>query len=223
MGQLGNINNKNAIYGRTPARMAIATQTGRQVMKKLIKRLAALILGDYSAFHIYANSASTNIVPSLLFDGFQFVMIEKKPVESSSDELIRDQAWYHGADTHAYACLVGSRIVGLCYFWHGDRYRTRNYWPLADGEAKLVQLVTVPDMRGRGVASSLIEHASADMTEQGFHRLFARVWYSNKPSSSAFMRAGWSRVAMIIEVHPFCRGKRRRMVFWTRKGVVTRA
>lgn len=190
-------------------------------MKKLIKRLAALILGDYSAFHIYANSVGAKMMSALASDSFQFVMIEKTAVESSGDELIREQAWYHGADAHAYACLLDSRIVGLCYFWHGGRYRTRNYWPLADDEAKLVQLVTVPDMRGRGVASSLIEHASADMAKQGFHRLFARVWHSNTPSSSAFARAGWNRVATVVEVHPFRLGKRRRMVFQTGKGLVT--
>ncbi len=192
-------------------------------MKKLIKRLAALILGDYSAFHIYSKSASADMAPVLAPDGFQVATIEKMQVESSGDELIREQAWYHGAGTHAYACLLGSRIVGLCYFWHGERYRTRNYWPLADGEAKLVQLVTVPELRGRGIASKLIARASEDMAKQGFHRLYARVWHSNAPSSSAFVRAGWRRVATIIEVYPFRSRTRRRITFRTRKGLATRA
>jgi RimJ/RimL family protein N-acetyltransferase len=126
-------------------------------------------------------------------------------VKCSQDETIAEQAWYGGSGAHAFACLSESHIVGLCYFWFAERYRNRNYWPLAEGEAKLVQIFTIPEMRGRGLATELIGYASGELFRLGFRRLYARVWHSNTPSSRAFIRAGWKRVATIIEVNPLRR------------------
>lgn len=141
---------------------------------------------------------------------------EKALVESSKDPLISEQAWYHGNDTQGYACLVDGRIVGVCYFWYGKTYLKRNFWPLAEGEAKLVQIVTIPEMRGHGVAAGLIASAANDMFDRGFHCLYARIWHSNAPSARAFQRAGWRHVATVIEVYPLRRQAPFRI---TRRGV----
>jgi RimJ/RimL family protein N-acetyltransferase len=173
-------------------------------MKGLFKKLARLIFGEYSVYYIYSGSANSGQVFSRKMTGFQFTIVKNFQVESSKDDLIAEQAWYGGYDTYAYACMQGSRIVGLCYFWHGERYRTRNFWPLAEGEAKLVQIVTIPEIRGRGVATNLIAYASIEMAKRGFHCLYARIWHSNIASVRAFKRAGWKPWAIVVEVHlPF--------------------
>ena len=168
-------------------------------MANFIKRLARHLLRDYSFYHIYVCNGRSEILS--LDTGFRLQPIEKEEIASSEDKMIVQQAWYHGLNTHAYACMDGSRIVGLCFFWYGERYSKRNFWPLADQEAKLVQLIVLPQMHGRGIARSLIEFATQDMLERGFKRLYARIWRSNTPSLCAFERARWRRLATVIEIY----------------------
>lgn len=180
-------------------------------MKELAKKLARILLGDYSIYYIYSQSLKD--LPSLSpikAQVFKFGPVDQEAVKSSADPLIQEQAGYHGTGCHAYACFDGERIAGICFYWFGERYRQRNFWPLNDGEAKLVQIITLPEMRGRGIASALIAFASRDMKQKGFSRLYARIWHSNKPSLLAFERAGWARIARVVEMnplrrkHPFC-------------------
>jgi len=172
-------------------------------MKNLIKRLAQLLFGNYSIYHIYSPNAEIQITP--LVSNLQFSIVEKCEIENSNDQIIVDQAWYHGQGVHAYACREGARIVGLCFFWYGERYRSRSFWPLANHEAKLVQLITLADMRNQGIASALINYGTQDISMRGFTRVYARIWHSNRPSLRAFKRAGWTRVATVIELNPFNR------------------
>jgi RimJ/RimL family protein N-acetyltransferase len=182
-------------------------------MKQFIKKIARLLLGDYSVYHIYSNSAEKIQATLPNSAGLAFSILEKEQTESNNESLVREQSSYHGPETYSYACLKDEQIVGLCYFWHGDRYRKRNFWPLADGEAKLVQIVTIPRVRGHGIATDLIAHASLQMFGQGFKRLYARIWHSNLPSLRAFQRAGWQRVATVIEVNPLRRASPIRIRF----------
>lgn len=174
--------------------------------KQFIKKIARFVFGDYAIYHIYARDKKCVGAVQGDQDGFCFALLEKAEIESSDEKWIRDQREYHGDDSHTYACLQQGRVVGLCCFWFGERYRRqRNFWPLTDGEAKLVQIITSPEMRGRGVASALIGYAETDMSQKGFHRLYARIWHSNTPSLKAFERAGWRRVATVTEVYPLRR------------------
>ncbi|MEO5655274.1 MAG: GNAT family N-acetyltransferase [Nitrosospira sp.] len=172
-------------------------------MTKHLKSLARLLLRDYSFYHIYRRNCAEE--KPLLTDGLRFEIIEKKEIDSAGDRIIADQAWYHGENTNAYACIEGSRIIGLCFFWHGERYRKRNFWPLTNQEAKLVQLFVLPDMRGQGIGKNLIQFATGDMSRREFKYVYARVWRSNTPSLRAFKSAGWNRVATVIEI--FLRGR----------------
>jgi GNAT superfamily N-acetyltransferase len=180
-------------------------------MTDLIKRLARLLFREYSIYSIYGyaggNGAASADEIGLVTAGLQFQAVAKSEIDNSRDELIVQQAWYHGEDAHAYACLKDSEIVGLCFFWHGERYRKRNFWPLAEAEAKLVQMVVLPEMRGRGIARGLIKFATREMSRQGFKHLYARIWWSNTPSLRAFKHAGWRRIATVIEISFFRRDK----------------
>ncbi len=164
-----------------------------------IKRLSRLFFRDYSIYHIYRQKCADEIASSDI--GFRFEQVDEKAITGSKDEMIVQQAWYCGECSHAYACMNDARIVGLCFFWYGKRYSTRNFWPLKENEAKLVQLIVLPEMRGRRIASRLIEFATHDMSRLGFRYVYARIWWSNRSSLRAFERAGWRRIATVIDVY----------------------
>jgi len=166
--------------------------------ENFMKRLARLFCRDYSIYHIYSRECGDEIDSS--HAKFRFERVNENSIIDSANEIIVQQAWYCGDCSHAYACMNDSHIVALCFFWYGKRYRTRNFWPLEEGEAKLVQLVVLPQMRGQGIASKLIEFATADMSRLGFRRAYARIWWSNTPSLHAFERAKWRRIATVIDI-----------------------
>lgn len=173
------------------------------LIKHYAKKLARLILGEYAAFYIYTRAKESRLSSQAKSTSTYSVKeIDEPTIKHSPNALIQEQAWYAGPGTHAYACLDGDRIVGLCFYWYGERYLKRNFWPLADGEAKLVQIISLPEMRGRGVATALIKSSFQDMIEKGFSRMYARIWHSNSPSIRAFERAGWARIALVLEINP---------------------
>ncbi len=175
-------------------------------MVGILKKWALALLGDYAIYFIYRREAdAASASPQARHGPFDLRRLDEDAARASTEPLILAQLEYLGTGAHAFACMDGARIVGLCVYWHGDRYRRRNFWPLAGGEAKLVQIVTLPDMQGRGIAGSLIGWSAQAMFDAGFSRLYARIWHSNKASWRAFARAGWKRIALVIEVEPLRR------------------
>lgn len=163
-----------------------------------------VLLGDYSAYQIYTcASGNVSLSKPEANTTFRVALVDTFAINSSADPLIREQVGYAGPGSLAYACFDHDRIVGLCFYWFGDRYLKRNFWPLHDGEAKLVQIISLPDMRARGVATILIASSYRDMAQKGFSNTFARIWHSNTPSKKAFERAGWKRIALVLEINPF--------------------
>lgn len=171
-------------------------------MKELVKKLIHMLCGDYSIYYIYSQSHEDLPTFSEKTTTFSVKRVDAAAIESSADSLIREQVGYTGADTRAYACFDNDRIVGVCFYWFGNRYLERNFWPLANREAKLVQIISLPDMRGCGVATLLVSSSFRDMMRQKFHRIYARIWHSNIPSLRAFERAGWARIALVFEINP---------------------
>lgn len=173
----------------------------------MIKRFARAIFGDYAIYYVYGISQDVPFTSAPRGRDCSFSALGRDELATSSELLIREQAGYLGPEATAYGCAQEGDIVATCHYWYGDRYRTRNFWPLAEDEAKLVQIVTAPRARGQGIATALIAHSTNEMFRLGFKRLYARIWHSNGPSLSAFERAGWRRVALVIEITPF--GRRR--------------
>ncbi|MGB4497254.1 MAG: GNAT family N-acetyltransferase [Methylococcaceae bacterium] len=176
-------------------------------MKKFLKKLFRMLCGDYSIYYIYSRSDQDMLPYIQSKTGFSVKPVDVSAIESSPDSLIREQIGYMGLNSNSYACYYGERIVGVCIYWFGDRYLKRNFWPLVDKEAKLVQIITLPEMRGLGVASLLANLSFWNMIEQGFSCVYARIWHSNVPSLRAFERAGWIRTALILDINPFRRKK----------------
>jgi RimJ/RimL family protein N-acetyltransferase len=170
-------------------------------VKRLITNLAHALLGEYAIYHIYCASGTSGGLSSDPGE-FSYGPLDRAQVEASGSSLLRDQIGFLGVGAHAYGCWHEGELVALCVYWFGDRYRTRNFWPLEEGEAKLVQIVVAPQARGKGVASRLIARSRDDMLGRGFRRTYARIWHSNVPSLRAFERAGWGRIATVVEVNP---------------------
>ncbi|MDR3452190.1 MAG: GNAT family N-acetyltransferase [Rhodoferax sp.] len=173
-------------------------------MKEIAKKLLRLLLGDYSAYVIYANvSGKGDLQQTEPHTTLKVLSVDSTDIGACPEPLIREQIGYAGPGSHAYACFEQDRLVGVCFYWFGQRYLKRNYWPLQTGEAKLVQIITLPEVRGAGVATLLIAQSCHDMAARGFTKAFARVWHSNTPSIKAFERAGWTRIALVLEINPF--------------------
>ncbi|WP_426320350.1 GNAT family N-acetyltransferase [Pseudoduganella sp. R-43] len=183
-------------------------------MKALLKQLARAVLGDYSIYRVLQRRASAGPAPMPpQAAGFVIGPVQRAEIEASPDPVMREQAFYAGEGARAYACRDGGQIVGLCFYWYGERYLPRGFWPLQDKQAKLVQIITAPAMRGRKVAPALIAASGADMAAQGFDCLFARVWHNNHPSLRAFAAAGWTRCALVVELNPLRRARPWRLRF----------
>ena len=166
-----------------------------------LRPLGARVLRDYEAYWIFRvdpvqgpqDEAETAIVVS---------EVGLPQLHALSSALLREQAWYGGEGAHAFVATHADEPAGMCAYWHGERYRRRNFWPLRQGEAKLVQVIVEPAHRGRGVASRLIRASAAALGMRGFTALYARVWHSNAPSIAAFRRAGWHRIALVVTGQP---------------------
>lgn len=187
-------------------------------MKTFVKKLAHMLLDEYSAYYIYTLSTGQTLSPSpSTHRQLRVELVDESDVAGSADPLIREQSGYAGSGSYAYACFDKERIVGICFYWFGDRYLQRNFWPLREGEAKLVQIIVHPEMRGRGVATLLIAASFQDMIQKGYNTAYARIWHSNTPSLRAFERAGWTRIALAVEVNPFRRKRPSRLNFTFKK------
>ncbi len=176
----------------------------------LLKKIARMALGEYQIFRIYAFDRSQALQsPHAKQQDWMLKEVNLAQVSASADEAIRQRAWYLGEDANAFGCFHQDRMVALCVFWHGNRYRTqRNFWPLAENEAKLVEIITLPEARGQGIAGLLIRHACNEMFAKGFRRLFARIWHNNLPSIRAFEKSGWQYLTTVVEIRPLLLGRR---------------
>lgn len=131
-------------------------------MKELLKSFARAILGDYYAYYILRrDKVAGAIAPSPQTSQYRVVPADRAMIASCADPLMREQAGYAGDGALAYACLHDEQIVGLCFYWYGERYLSRNFLPLKSAEAKLVQIITSPQMRGKRVAGALIAASCA--------------------------------------------------------------
>jgi len=178
--------------------------------------VAKIAFGHYELYRIYACSPTRNSPQHPT--GCQLARIyDPQDLLSSDDPEMKQLAKYDGAEAYGFFAKVDSRIAAGCYFWTGDLYRReRNFWPLGAKEAKLVQITTGVAFRGRGIAPLLLRFAASEMASLGYERLFARIWHSNRPSLSAFEKAGWEYIAFVVRIFPLGLGSGFRMVWANR-------
>ena len=63
-----------------------------------------------------------------------------------------------------------------------------------------MDIATEEFARGKSYASALIAGVTERYMAQGTHRLIAFIWWSNTPSKRAFVKAGWRKIGLSIEV-----------------------
>lgn len=183
------------------------------ILKSALKRLAVALLGNYSAYYIYASTKTGDAAMRVERHGpFVVRPVDRNEIAQAEDPIIRQQANYAGPGAYSFGCFLGDRLVGLCFYWYGPRYSLRDFWPLGEHEAKLVQIITLPEVRNRGVAKQLIVESLDVVTQrEGLHRAFARIWHSNTSSLRAFEHARWQRTALVVEINPLRRAKPMRL------------
>ncbi|MFO0444646.1 MAG: GNAT family N-acetyltransferase [Betaproteobacteria bacterium] len=174
----------------------------------LIARCARWLFGEYSIYFVYRWRPQDRIETT---GSSPVRQLTEQDLRQCRRALLANQAWYLGQDCQAFALEDEADVAAACFYWYGERYRLRGFWPLADGEAKLVQIVVDPSVRGRGLASRLIQGSADYMLQKGWSALYARIWHSNRPSLRAFERAGWQRIAFVAELYPLGTGRKRRI------------
>jgi ribosomal protein S18 acetylase RimI-like enzyme len=110
---------------------------------------------------------------------------------------------FGGPDADGFGIFDGPTLAGVCWFWSSARFKDPSLWILGSDEAALVDLMIGPDYRGRGLAPILIAQASTRMFSRGCTRLYAWIWHNHTASIRAFERAGWMRIALIMEFRLF--------------------
>lgn len=175
------------------------------VLQRVAKHVARLLLGDYSVYRLYrcadADASHAGSSPDVR-------EIDAALVSACGDPLLAEQAWYCGADSQAFGAFDDERLRAVCFYWWGERYRReRAFIALGPGEAKLVQIVTSPSARGRGLARGLIIESTRRMHARGMSTLYARVWHSNHPSRQAFEGAGWQPAGWVVDINPLRRAQ----------------
>ncbi len=180
------------------------------MIRELVKKMANVVVGDYAIFDVYAWEAARDI--DFPLGNVTIRSVTKEELAECSDPVLRQRACYGGDGAEGYGAFLDGKLVGVCWFWYGERYKTRDFWPLGAFEAKLVEIVVTPGSRGYGVGSKLWLTGAIRMSERGFQRLYARIWHSNRASIRSCTNAGWYKVARVVELHPLGRKKPWRFV-----------
>lgn len=181
-------------------------------MKTLLKRLGHALLGEYGIYQVWASASPPALAAP---PGVRLGPVDAALLQAAPEPEFRNCTWYQGEEARAFGVFEGGRLLAVAWLWWGQRYAARHSWPLPAGTAKLVHIVAAPAARGRGLAPLLIAHAEQRMREDGFTRLFARIWHSNEPSRRAFRRAGWQPVGWYLEANPLRRAQPWRLAFRT--------
>jgi len=174
-------------------------------VRGLAKRVAFGLLGDYSLYAIYRLDLDTVAAPDLSGwkgAGYRFGTLNRADLAGAADPGLRSRADYTGEGTACFGIWRGAELVCAQFHWYGDRYRTRDFWPLDAGDAKSVEFYTVPHLRGRGLGPAIKAWSAWELKRMGFRRVFSRVWHSHASSRRANEKAGWRHVADVAELHP---------------------
>jgi GNAT superfamily N-acetyltransferase len=176
------------------------------MLRRIVKSGLRLLLGDYECYEIYAlplTGLAQSDLSQWTDQGFEFRTLETEDLTSSPHEDIRARAFYGGAGADGFGVFKDGELISLQWFWHGDRYRQRNFWPLEEDEAKSVELFTLDAHRGRGIATALKAYSAEEMKARGYARLISRIWHSNWPSRRVSEKLGWLNIALVTVIYPF--------------------
>ena len=182
--------------------------------KAIARRIGRLLFGKYQLYRVYRLDRPTQ--PASLSADQSVVQLgndEFAELSAHADHSVRKSVGFDGPGVTAYGLREQGRLASVAFFINREAYYSDSVWPLKPGEAALIELVTLPEQRGKGLAPLLIGHASADMFDRGSSRLYSWLWWTNQPSERAFQKAGWRYTAFSAQFHPFGRTK---PIIWRR-------
>lgn len=161
----------------------------------LLSRLLRWVLSDYAAYRIYMLERPA-VRPEARSD---LLPAEADALRGTQSAILGKLSDWGGPGAHGFMLRDDGQPAAVCWYWHGDQYRAkRNFWPLVQGDAKLIELGVRENARGKGLAVKIVVESADRMFALGFRRLFARVWHSHAASYRAFERAGWRNVALVV-------------------------
>jgi len=158
---------------------------------------------DYACFKVFTVSLETADPPKgeALRAGYRFAELAPSDLRASPVPELRDCVEYGGPGSHTFGIFRGDGTLACVQcVWFGERYRQRGFWPVEADAAVSMHLVTAAAEQGSGLATHLKRYSASRLKEKGFSRLYSRIWWTNKASLRVSEKAGWSRVATILEV-----------------------
>ena len=183
------------------------------MLKKLFRTVARSTGIEYSCFKIFILPLEESAGIPVLPEGYRFGEVTSNDVARAADELIRKESWYGGEGALGFGVYRGTELVCIQWVWYGERYRTkRNFWPLEEGEAKSVQLVTIPSERGKGLATQVKRFSAAGLRKRAFSRVYSRIWWNNYAAIRVSEKAGWRHIATVFELRISSRSRPWRLV-----------
>jgi len=133
--------------------------------------------------------------------GYRVAELAASDLQASAFPELRDCQEYGGLGSHTFGIVrADGALVCVQCFWFGERYREHGFWPIEPDAAVSMHLVTASAEQGKGLATHLKQHSAKRLREKGFSRLYSRIWWTNRASLRVSEKAGWSRVATILEV-----------------------
>jgi ribosomal protein S18 acetylase RimI-like enzyme len=180
-------------------------------------KLLSLVLGEYGIYQVFVDGAGGAGMP-VRTDVTLAPIDDPQVLARAPDAEIAGLAGYARDGVYGFGAWLAGELAAGCWYADAGADSQRSTWPIAAGEAKLLQITTAARFRGKGLARALIAHSAAAMRQRGFGPLYARIWHSNAASQSAFRAAGWKRRALVLEFAPFGIEGLCRVAFRARRG-----
>lgn len=177
-------------------------------VKSLLKKALRTALGDYEYWKIFAIDLPQNSTESP--ENCVVRQISGTELRGFDDPGLKNRAEYDGPESIGFGLFVSGELACIQWYWWGARYtkeRSGRSWELPPGSAKSIGLYTVPEYRGRGLATVLKQKTAVLMYERGFLRLYSRIWHNHADSIRVSKKAGWIEVGSYVEICPL--GKKR--------------
>lgn len=159
-----------------------------------------MTLGDYRFNRIYRLDAG---ITDLSFPPDITGSVLGAAPPAAADDRLLERFSYGGENAYGFGLFLEGQLAAICWFWGHLRFQDPLLWHLSSGEAIMVDLVTAPKYRGRGLAPLLIRYAGNEMRRAGMRDLYTWVWHSHHASRRAFEKAGWRQIAWVLETYPF--------------------
>jgi GNAT superfamily N-acetyltransferase len=170
--------------------------SSESLARRALKRIARIVLvGGYQFNRIYRLEHPPD---GLQMPSGMICLSLEIPPEGIDSRLLQRFS-YGGEDAYGYGLSLDGQLAAICWFWGHRRSHNRVPWHLSAREAIIVDLLTLPECRGRGLATLLIRHSSMEMRRLGMQTLYTWVWHSHRASYLAFEKAGWQQIAWVLE------------------------